>query len=287
MDEVQRRTILFAAFVAPAVAVAAAAGIALALRSDRRRAFAASVGVAAGYIAAHWGLLGRPTLRNPYDWVAALAVAAAAIEIGGRLPLKALWGIRLAAVAAFTWLILPAAHLRSAHGAAGPFLWAVGLTAAIFASWVSLSRLARPRDDSGTVPIWIPIGLIAVGSATAGLMLESQYARAAQMAGGVTGAFGGVWAASWLARFRDLGSGAASTFAICWLGLVAHGYMGSWEPNPAAFLLHAAAPQLLWIGRIPAAVARLGPRLGAAVALAAAGLCAFGSVGLAIGMGGK
>lgn len=218
------------------------------LGEDRRRSMglATAIGLAAGYGAGQWIIIGWPDFP-PIDvthWLPYFAIAAAIIGIresvwDSSAPLR--WGIRALFCLAVVWLLLRP-FLQNQWTAFQGALWLFGLGAFSLLLFWLLERLSE-----GTPSVAQPLVLIILASASSIVLVLSYSASLGQLAGCLAAALGAMTVLSFLISGVRLAPGGVPVVTALLTGLWVCGYFYASIPASSGLLL-GASPAADWIG---------------------------------------
>ena len=218
--------------------------------ADGRGRWGVELGVAAGYLAGHIGVVGLPPLPpvETTQWLFYLVALSGLFALAGsfkRTPPWLRWGLRLLLIAGLIWTTLKPIAGYYEWSAAESAAWGLGLGTAIAALWIALEGLAE------RVPgLPAPVSLIVVGIGTAVVLALSSSAMLGQLGGVLVAAMMPCFILSW-ARFSPSPSrGAISVAVLILAGLLLNGYFYADLKWINAVLL-AVSPLGLGVGMIP------------------------------------
>jgi hypothetical protein len=218
--------------------------------SAGRARWGIAVGLGAGYLAGHLGILGAmswPHLAlDSKEWVAwfvPLAIVLGAVEACWATPRWASWLMRCVLVAGLIGTVLYSQienHWKPLQAA----VWLALLWLAILASWWNLELQAERLSGPGWV---VPVGLVSLGWAV--VQVLSNGASLGQLDGVLAATLLGALLTVGLRPGPALSKGAPPVVLIVLAGLGLIGYFYSDVPARAALIL-VLAPWILWLDRI-------------------------------------
>jgi hypothetical protein len=235
------------------------AGVAFALswrawrRGDApaRAGWGGAVGVAAGYLAAHAAIVGRPPLPpiETTHWLflfVAIAGALGVIESFWSAPAFVRWIPRVALAAALVGLTLRTKMKYSWSGGEAA-IWLAAAGVVVLLVWISID--AAGERERGVA---LPVALMTWAAAMGAILAASGNASYGQLAGAWGATMGGAWVVAILQPNLSLARGATTVAATLAAGLWLNGFFYTEMPRwvGGSLLAPAAAIWALRFGPI-------------------------------------
>ncbi|MCA9671107.1 MAG: hypothetical protein KC503_36165 [Myxococcales bacterium] len=241
-----------------------------------RARWAAALAMGAAYIAAQLGLDGGPNAGEITErmlfWIALAAIAIGVLEGAWQaMPATLRWALRVVGAGAVGYALaspLASAQHWSSAALAG---WVLAIGSALVLVWTVLDSVAAREPGPS-----LAMALSVVGGLGAAVLVLSNLATGARVAGALAAAAGGAMLVTWRApaegRLRSAAPLISAALVTHWAIAVLYG-----EMPKATFALLVIAPAALLLARVPrikraSAVLALAVRLGVLSAPMAGGL---------------
>jgi|GEM_PF-1438287 len=222
--------------------------------SSAVRQSAGAVGLALGFVAGQFLILGKPAFP-PIDgtsWLPYLAgMAMCAGMICGTFAQRGWvnWLVAILICASVPYLLLQTQFKYTWSPDQGKLAEGIfhlaGIFVALLLIWKSIDRAVR------TIPgIVVPLALIVICAGSAGVIMMGESALVAQLAGCLAAGLGAVAVLAFFIKDFTPGTGTTAVLVTLLAGFWINAYFYANVPAPSALLL-VAAPLMLWLGTLP------------------------------------